>query len=80
MALRLGDACSHRSLADQQRIVGSVFMYKASKQYLAVSVSALVFSILFLLGAILVCTIRAPKMDGNLAADATILELKKSLP
>jgi hypothetical protein len=33
-----------------------------------------------LLGAILVCTIRVPKMDANLAADATVLELKKSLP
>lgn len=55
-------------------------MYKASKQCLAVSVSALVVSILFLLGAILVCTIRVPKMDANLAADATVLELKKSLP
>ena len=55
-------------------------MYKASKQYLAVSASALVVSILFLLGAILGCTILVPKMDGNLAADATVLELKKLRP
>jgi hypothetical protein len=55
-------------------------MYKASKQYLAVSVSALVVSILFLLGAVLVCSILAHKMDGKIAADAAVLELKKSLP
>jgi hypothetical protein len=67
-------------LGNQQRIAGGGLMYKASKQCLAVSVSALVVSILFLLGAILVCTIRVPKMDANLAADATVLELKKSLP
>jgi hypothetical protein len=55
-------------------------MYKASKQYLTVSVSALVVAILFLLAAILVRTVVAPEMDGKIAADGTALELKKSLP
>jgi hypothetical protein len=55
-------------------------MYKASKQYLTVSVSVLVIAILFLLAAILVRTVVATKMDGKIAADGTALELKKSLP
>jgi hypothetical protein len=76
----LFDEDSPKTLARIAAHRGGGLMHKASKQYLAVSVSALVVSILFLLGAILVCTILAPKMDGNLAADATVLELKKSLP
>jgi len=56
------------------------FMYKASKQYLTVSVSALVVAILFLLAAILVRSVVAPEMGGKIAADGTALELKKSLP
>jgi hypothetical protein len=52
-------------------------MYKESKIYLTAAVTALVVAILFSLTAILVRTVVA--MDGNLAADGTVLELKKSL-
>jgi hypothetical protein len=55
-------------------------MYKASKRYLTVSVSALVVAILFSLAAILVRSVVAPEMDGKIAADGTALELRKSLP
>jgi hypothetical protein len=80
MARRLGDACSRGSWANQQRIAGSGFMYKASKRYLTLSVSALVVAILFSLAAILVRSVVAPEMDGKIAADGTALELRKSLP
>jgi hypothetical protein len=55
-------------------------MYKASKRYLAVSVSALVVAIVFSLAAILVRSVAAPEMDGKISADGTTLELRKSLP
>jgi hypothetical protein len=52
-------------------------MYKASKRYLAASVSALVFAILLMLGAI-----AARSIAPEVAADTSgiIVELKKSLP
>jgi hypothetical protein len=53
-------------------------MYKASKRYLTVSVSTLVVAILISLAAILVRGVVA--MDGEIAADGTVLELRKSLP
>jgi hypothetical protein len=80
MALRLGDACLRGSLGDQQCTAGSGFMDKASKRYLATSVSVLVAAILFSLVAILVRGVVAPEMDGKMTADATVLELRKSLP
>ena len=53
-------------------------MYKAPKQYLTASVSTLVVAILISLAAILVRGVLA--MDGKIAADGTVLELRKSLP
>jgi len=53
-------------------------MYKESKAYLTAAVTALVVAILFSLTAILVRSVVA--MDGNLGADGTVLELRKSLP
>ena len=53
-------------------------MYKESKTYLTAAVTALVVAILFSLTAILVRSLVA--MDGNLAADGTVIELRKSLP
>ena len=52
-------------------------MYKASKRYLAASVSALVFAILLLLAAIV-----AWSMAPQVAADTSgiTVELKRSLP
>ena len=55
-------------------------MDKASKRYLATSVSVLVAAILFTLAAILVRGVVPPEMDGKMTADGTILELRKSLP
>jgi hypothetical protein len=72
MALRLGDACSRESLG------GERLMYKESKTYLTAAVTALVVAILFSLTAILVRSVVA--MDGKIAADGTVLELRKSLP
>jgi hypothetical protein len=54
------------------------FMYKESKNYLSVAVTALVVAILVSLAAIFVRSVVA--MDGKIAADATALELRKSLP
>jgi len=65
---------------DQQCIAGSGFMYKASKQYLTVSVTALIVATLFLLTAIFVRSVVTPEMDGKIAADGTTLELRRSLP
>jgi ATP-dependent Lon protease len=53
-------------------------MYKESKTYLTAAVTALVVAILFSLTAILVRSVVA--MDGNLAANGTVLELRKSVP
>jgi hypothetical protein len=55
-------------------------MYKTSKRYLTVSVSTLVVAILISLAAIVVRGVVAPVMDGKIAADGTVLELRKSLP
>lgn len=55
-------------------------MYKASKQYLTVSVTALVVATLFLLTAIFVRSVVSSEMDGKMTADRTTLELRKSLP
>jgi len=55
-------------------------MYKASKQYLTVSVTALIVATLFLLTAIFVRSVVTPEMDGKIAADGTTLELRRSLP
>jgi hypothetical protein len=55
-------------------------MYKASRRYLTVSVSALVVAILFSLTAIIVRSVAAPEMDGKITADGTTMELRKSLP
>jgi len=52
-------------------------VYKESKVYWTAAVTALVVAILFSLTAILVRSVVA--MDGNLAADGTVLELRKSL-
>jgi hypothetical protein len=53
-------------------------MYKETKNYLSVAVTALVVAILVSLAAIFVRSVVA--MDGKIAADATALELRKSLP
>jgi hypothetical protein len=55
-------------------------MYKASRQYLTVSVTALVVATLFLLTAIFVRSVVGPEMDGKMATDGTTLELRRSLP
>jgi hypothetical protein len=55
-------------------------MYKASKRYLTVSVSTLIVAILISLATILVRGVVVPAMDGKIAADGTVLELRKSLP
>ena len=55
-------------------------MYKASKQYLTVSVTALIVATLFLLTAIFVRSVVTPEMDGKISADGTTLELRRSLP
>ena len=80
MALRLGDACSHWPWGGIKCNAGSGFMYKASRRYLTVSVSALIVAILFSLSAILVRGVVAPEMDGKITADGTALELRKSQP
>jgi hypothetical protein len=59
---------------------GAAFMYKASKRYLTVSVSTLIVAILISLATILVRGVVVPAMDGKIAADGTVLELRKSLP
>jgi hypothetical protein len=79
MARRLADACLNRSWGDQQRIGGSGFMYKASRPYLTVSITALVVAILVSLAAIFIRSVVALEMDSKNAADA-LLELRKSLP
>jgi hypothetical protein len=58
----------------------AAFMYKTPKRYLTVSVSRLVAGILISRAAILVRGVVAPAMDGKVAADGTILELRESLP
>jgi hypothetical protein len=80
MALRLDDACSRWPWGGITCNAGSGFMYKASKRYLAVSVSALIVAIVFSLAAIIVRSVAAPEMDGKITADGTTLELRKSLP
>jgi hypothetical protein len=55
-------------------------MYKASKQYLTVSVTALVVATLFLLTAIFVRSVMTSEMDSKVTADGTTSELRKSLP
>jgi hypothetical protein len=52
-------------------------MYKETKNYLSVAVTALVVAILVSLAAIFVRSVVA--MDGKIAADGTALELRKSL-
>jgi hypothetical protein len=80
MALRFSDVCSRWPWGGIKCNAGSGFMYKASRRYLAVSVSALVVAIVFLLAAIVVRSVAAPEMDGKITADGTTLELRKSLP
>lgn len=53
-------------------------MYKASKRYVAASVSALVFAILFLLVAIVARSFATPEIAADTSEIA--VELKKSLP
>lgn len=53
-------------------------MYEASKQYLTVSAGTLVVAILISLAAIIVRGVVAPAMEGNIAADSTVMELSKS--
>jgi hypothetical protein len=55
-------------------------MYKTSKRYLTASVTTLVVAIIISLAAILVHGVVLPGMDGKIAADGTVLELRKSLP
>jgi hypothetical protein len=54
-------------------------MYKASRPYLTVSITALVVAILVSLAAIFIRSVVALEMDSKNAADA-LLELRKSLP
>jgi hypothetical protein len=54
-------------------------MYKASKQYLTVSVTALIVATLFLLTAIFIRSVVTSEMDGK-TTDRTTLELRRSLP
>ena len=55
-------------------------MYKASRQYLTVSVTALVIATLFLLTAIFIRSVVTPEIDGKMGADRSTLELRRSLP
>ena len=54
-------------------------MYKASKQYLTVSVTALIVATLFLLTAIFIRSVVSSEMDGKMTTDRTTLELRRSL-
>jgi len=55
-------------------------MYKASKQYLTVSVTALIVATLFLLTAIFIRSVVTLGTDGKMTEDGTTLELRRSLP
>ena len=53
-------------------------MYKKSNTYLTAAATALAVAILFSLTAILIRSVVA--MDGTIAADGMVLELRKSQP
>ena len=58
-------------------ITGGAVLHKASTQYLTATVTGLVVAILFSLTAIIVRSIAAPGMDGEISAYAVHL---KTLP